>query len=105
MAFVGVHFTDGPCAGKYTLLDFQGSPPATTRCGGKIYYLSYTGPENADGSLTKPAAPVGVTAGSSMSAWNQLRHTINVTLPGELHLASKYLRESLHELRNIRVRG
>lgn len=105
MAFYGVHFTDGPCNGKYTLLDVQGKPPATTKCGGKLYYLTYTGPENATASLQKPAVPVGVSAGSAMSAWNQLRHTINHTLPGELHLASRYLRESLHELRNIRVRG
>jgi len=34
-----------------------------------------------------------------------LRHTVNRTLPGELHLASRYLRDALTDLRRVRLRG
>ena len=105
MAIYGVHLIDGPCSGRYTLWDSTNNDQPTLVCNNFTYYLTFGVGLTATGSIKPPAASPLVGTGAGMSAWNQLRHTVNWSLPGELHLASRYLRAALHELRHIRIGG
>ena len=112
MGIWGVHLLDRPCAGKYVLWDSTQNSQPTLVCDSFTYYLTFGRPPNdfgsggnATASITPPITSAGVVGGSSMGAWNQLRHTVNRTLPGELHLASRYLRDALTDLRRVRLRG
>jgi hypothetical protein len=103
--FYGVRFTDGPCKGKYEVVESYNISAGTVVCSDFTYYLTFHGGNTATASITPPPAGQGLKDTGAMTAWNTLRREINKTLPAELHRADQYLRSTLHELRRIRVKG
>lgn len=101
--FVGVHYTDGPCSGKYSIVSYSSTAPQTTTCGKKTYYLTYGQNNTATASVQQPAGFQPLHTTEAMTGWNDLRKVVNKTLPGELHRADIYLRRALRELRRVKV--
>lgn len=100
-SFIGVHFTDGPCAGKYQVLNVYGAQPATTKCGGRTYYLTYGQNNTASASVQSTAGASQALGHEAMRGWEEIRRVVNKTLPHELHAADVYLRRALRDLRRV----
>lgn len=103
MAIYGITYVDGRCKGQHALFDTTVHTDGTIRCRGQTYYVTLNADMTGTASIHAPAPQVGLQTGGAMSAWNQLRHEINRTLPAELHRANFYLRQTLHELKRIKV--